>query len=106
MLSHKDWRPLLWAMVGLMAVGMAVSFFAWHRGDRDAGGGMMAGWTWMPFLFVMVLMMAFMLSMGGHSHGHVGPRDDALAVLDRRYAAGEITREECQRMRSDLERRP
>lgn len=106
MLDRKDWRPLLWAIVGLMAVAMIVSLVGWNSwGWSNGGYGMMGGWMWMPFLLVMVVMMFLMMSMGGHRHGEHG-HGDARSVLDRRYAAGELSREEYQRMRDDLERRP
>lgn len=110
MLDRKDWRPLLWAIVGLMALAMVVSLVGWNSwGWNNDGYGMMGGWMWMPFLLVMVVMMSFMMSMGhghgGHGHGGHGHGGDAKPVLDRRYAAGEISREEYQRMRDDLERR-
>lgn len=111
MLERRDWRLLLWAVVGLMAIAMAVSFVGWGAwGWHGTAGtdGMMGGWAWMPFLVLMVVMMFAMMSMGGHGHhGHAGhgAGDDARAILDRRYAAGEISREEYQRMRDDLERR-
>lgn len=109
MLDRKDWRPLLWALVGLMAVAMVVSLVGWNSwGWSNDGYGMMGGWMWMPLLLVMVVLMVVMMSMGGHHHGGHGehPHGDARSVLDRRYAAGELSRDEYQRMREDLERRP
>lgn len=110
MLERREWRPLLWAIVGLMAMAMVVSLVGWNTWDWNKDGdGMMAGWMWMPFLLVMLVMMFFMMSMGGHrhgDHGHGGHGGDARSVLDRRYAAGELTREEYQRIKDDLERRP
>lgn len=110
MLEGKDWRPLLWVIVGLMAFAMVVSFVGWSSwGWGNGGYGMMGGWMWMPVLLVMLIMMFFMMSHGGHGHGGHGGHGhegDARSVLDRRYAAGELSREEYQRMRDDLGRRP
>lgn len=108
MLERKDWRPFLWAIVGLMAVAVVVSLVGWNSwGWGHDGYGMMGGWMWMP---VLLVMMFFMMSMGGHgrgAHGHGGHAHDgdAQSVLDRRYAAGEISREKYQRIRDDLDRR-
>ena len=38
---------------------------------------------------------------GGHGRNH--REEKAREILDRRYAGGEISREEYQRMRKDLE---
>ena len=73
------------------------------------GPGM--GWMWIfPFLFFL-LMIAIMVSfwrrgvrlpwcgmMG--SHIHESPRQ----ILDRRYAGGEITKEQYDEMKRNLER--
>ncbi len=75
---------------------------------------MNGGWGWMPwgwifplfFLVLMVVFMAFMMRGGpmcGSSRKTPGPGETPREVLDRRYARGEITREEYQQMRKDLE---
>lgn len=63
------------------------------------------GWAAVALL-LMLLLTAGILRLGGGS-----PRaqedsdgDPALEILRHRYAAGEITREEYERMRRDLER--
>lgn len=110
MLEGRDWRTILWAIVGLMALAMVVSLVGENTWGWDGGYGMMGGWMWMPFLLVMLVMMFFMMGHHGHGHGGHGGHGgghggDARSVLDRRYAAGEISRDEYQRMREDLERR-
>ena len=79
---------------------------------------MNGGWGWMPwgwifpliFLVLMVVFMVFMMRGGmgggpmcGGSHKTPGAGETPREVLDRRYARGEITREEYQQMRKDLE---
>ncbi len=56
---------------------------------------------------VMVPMMWFgrgRWSHGFHSHDwwHAGDAEDARAILDRRYASGELTPERYQAMRAEL----
>lgn len=111
MLGRRDLRLLVWAVVGLMAVAMAVSFIGWSGGWHPDGYGMMGGWMWAPLVLLMMALMFAMMSMGGmhggHGHsGHGHGEDDARRILDRRYAAGELSREEYQRMRDEIERRP
>ena len=78
---------------------------------------MNGGWGWMPwgwifplfFLALMVVFLVFMMrgGLGGGPmcgpHRTSGPGETPREVLDRRYAHGEITREEYQLMRKDLE---
>lgn len=78
---------------------------------------MNGGWGWMPWgwifpLFFLVLMVVFLVfmvggGMGGGpmcgSHKTPGAGATPREELDRRYARGEITREEYQQMRKDLE---
>lgn len=88
------------------------------------GGGMMHGWDdgngWRPWQGFLA-MLATLLIVGGigaivwWAFGRAGePRaldsgqapgggDDARAILDARYARGELTREQYQQMRGDLE---
>ncbi|WP_291524520.1 SHOCT domain-containing protein [Acidithiobacillus sp.] len=75
------------------------------------------GWGWTPwmmifplfFLVLMVVFMVFMMrggmggAMGGGSHETPDSGETPREALDRRYARGEITREEYQQMRKDLE---
>jgi putative membrane protein len=79
---------------------------------------MNGGWGWMPwgwifpliFLVLMVVFMVFLMRggmgsgpMSGDSRKTLGSAETPQAALDRRYAQGEITREEYQQMRKDLE---
>ena len=92
----------------------------WH----DGGGG----WWWFIFpiifmVFIMIMMFWMMrgggpmgMMGGGHRHGTdgetagparssrdgSGPRETPLEVAQRRYASGEIRREEYERIRDDL----
>jgi putative membrane protein len=71
----------------------------WHYGP----GG------WFPFvwIFPMLFLLALVLLLGrrrpwwGERGGDSGP--SAREILDRRYARGEITREQYQQLRRDLE---
>lgn len=95
--------PLLWGtvMMGSMGSGM---MGGWGDGD---------GWSpWRGFLAMLstVLVVGGIVTIVWWAFGRAGgagppPRaeDDARAILDRRYARGEITREQYQQMRGDLE---
>jgi len=67
------------------------------------------GWWLMPILmivvmtFVMVLAMRATMPHGGGGMDHHDMPEDPIAIAARRYAAGEISRDEYLRVRTDLE---
>ena len=65
------------------------------------GGGMMFGWMfmWLPIV-VLVVLLVILLGKGGMRE-HKG---SAIEVLDKRYARGEISREEYLRMKGEIEK--
>jgi putative membrane protein len=90
------------------------------------GGGMMGwgmmgywgygpgfGWWWIPMaifwvliIIGIVLLVVWLLGQARARAGGPGPSGSrALDILRERYARGEITREEYERMRRDLEGR-
>ncbi|MDP9350664.1 MAG: SHOCT domain-containing protein [Chloroflexota bacterium] len=72
----------------------------------------MMGFGWSPLLFVLVLLVVLLVfgvwTTTGRDSAPAGshrPEEEGLLeILRRRYAAGEITREEYQQMRYDLMR--
>lgn len=81
----------------------------------DAWAGILfPWWGFLPLMMLgMGLMMWFMMrmmmmGMGGHDHtsGHADAPPtsrDARSILDERYARGELTPEQYQQMRRDIE---
>ena len=71
--------------------------------------GMWGGFMWMwifPLIFLIVLLILFFRRGGspmGGNHDVHGKEESARELLDRRYARGEITREEYQQMKNDFE---
>ncbi|MCE5360518.1 MAG: SHOCT domain-containing protein [Acidithiobacillus sp.] len=72
---------------------------------------MPSGWIFpLIFLVLMVVFMVLLMRGGmdgrpmcGGSHKTLGSAETPRETLDRRYAQGEITREEYQQMRNELE---
>lgn len=111
-LAKKRRGFLRWFFAGVFAilvVGLlAGMFFVFSR----AGPGPYYGWPLFPFgffLFLIGIFFVFRLAFWGWgwgrgyyrgSRGYSGP--DALEIVRRRYARGEITKEQYEQMRSDL----
>jgi putative membrane protein len=69
-------------------------------------GGFMGGpILWLILVVVLLLAVAGvgLRGRGGNEPGPVPPRETPLDILKRRYAAGEIDREEFERMKKELE---
>jgi len=64
-------------------------------------------WMWIfPLIFLVLFALFFFREPGWPMcgrHGRNERAENAREILDRRYTAGEINREEYQRMRKDLE---
>ncbi|MHB1591667.1 MAG: SHOCT domain-containing protein [Sulfuricella sp.] len=65
-------------------------------------------WMWIFPLIFLVVMLVFLFRGGGlpmcGGHETHGRREEsARELLDRRYARGEISREDYQQMKKDLE---
>lgn len=114
----EDRRPRqVWIAVGVAAlvvlVLLALPFLM--MGGFGGMGGMMGipamgiGWIVMV-LFVLLLVLGVValvawLARGAGTGDGRGGTDRPLDILQRRYARGEITREEYERTRADLEGR-
>ena len=68
------------------------------------------GFHWWMGIFPLLFMVVFVVFLFGAGrwmfsgrHMHEGHGNSAREILDRRYARGEIGKEEYQRMRKDLE---
>ncbi len=76
----------------------------WRGGTYVGGGG---GFTMLAFLAVLVvgvILLVRVLDPTSHQGASDGPRPETpLDSVRRRYAAGELTREQYEQMRRDLE---
>lgn len=72
----------------------------------DGGGGMFfgGGFMWIFWLLVIVVIVAAVKAMmGSNTQRDASEKDSALSILEKRYARGEIDREEYQEKRRELE---
>lgn len=95
--------PLIW-----------VSFWGWKDwGWHMMGPGMMGGFGWGWFIPILILLFLGLIiwaivtlvrgaSQSGNSDAVSSRSDSALEVLKARYARGEISQEEFERIKKDL----
>ena len=75
----------------------------WHMGD-GWGWWMGFGWIWMIILVAVIVWAVLRLTdRGGGRHEPLGPVEpSAREILERRYAAGELSDEQYEAMRRRL----
>jgi putative membrane protein len=67
------------------------------------GWGMGFGWIWMILFWGLVIAgIVYIVQAISRKAGQSGPEDTPLDILKKRYAKGEITKEEFDRMKEDL----
>jgi putative membrane protein len=111
-------EKLIWVLVGLVVVAVAISvalslLFPYYGGT---GGGSYYGMMGYPggYFYIMPVMAAigvvmvvvflyfFMEIFFPDRNGHYMERETPMDILKRRYANGDITKEEYEAMRKDL----
>ena len=73
-------------------------------------GNHMGGWWWLWMIFslffvaglILLIIVLVRLVQGPEKRYLPPPREDPLEILKRRYAAGEITREQFEQMKKGL----
>jgi uncharacterized membrane protein len=91
-------------LMGIVAAAMGLGVMNPFSGAIPVG---MAGMGVLMSLFwvvVIVVGVALGLSLLGRGTTRAAPTEDEFAVLRRRYAAGEIGKDEYERIRGDLTR--
>lgn len=110
--GNETGRVLLWIGLGVLAVLLLFTPFGWMWGGDwwDWFGG----FIWMMMLFPVILIVLIVVLIVAIANGSRRqaqppapafipvPQRNALEILERRYANGEVTRAEYLRMRGDL----
>lgn len=75
-----------------------------HWGNFGMGGwGMGFGWISMIIVWaVIILGVYYLIRLIAGGAKKEGPKETALDILKKRYARGEISKEEFDRMKDDL----
>jgi len=125
-MMSRDWlkRAVLFGLAVVTALFSSVNeIFAqssnypcWGMGPWMMGGawgwigGIFMMFFWILVLIAVVLLIRWLVTAGGNrtsvSHGPQTPHssvESALDILKKRYARGEITKEQFELMRRDLE---
>jgi len=72
-----------------------------HWGDY--GWGMGFGWLFMIIFWVLVILgVVYVIKLVGERARKEKREETALAILKKRYAKGEVTKEEFEKMKDDL----
>lgn len=95
--------PMLGGGMGMMGRGPGMMWGNGYSNGPVWGLWMVLGWLSMVAFWGAVILGVVLLTrlLTGRS---APSEDSALDILRRRYAAGEITREQFESMRTDLER--
>jgi uncharacterized membrane protein len=99
-------RNTAWLLVGAaLIIAFASSMWGGWNMNFMMGPGMMGGWMgpWMWIFWIAIACGAYLLITGspGFSRGRHG---GALAIAAERFARGEITSEEFEKIKESLER--
>jgi len=61
------------------------------------------GFGWIVLLIIIVVIVWVIFQFKGNIHGHYYKnRESSMDILKKRYAEGEISKEEFERMKKDL----
>ncbi len=109
------WVALLVIFLIVLFAGPFMFMGGWMMGPGMMGSGMMGwrgygygyGFNWLGALLQMILFLVFLglIAFGIYyliGRGKPTPSDRSLEILKERYAKGEISREEYDRMRQEL----
>ena len=106
--------PVFIALVSVLLAGAVYAqprgYNNWHYGPGmmwGAGSGWFGGISmllfWGLIIFVIIIAARWLIKSTGDRGNPGSPRSRPLDILKERYARGEITKEEYQSMRKDLE---
>jgi putative membrane protein len=103
----RPWPIFAIVFAAFLVIAIAGSFFFWHA-VTPAGSypPFPFFWIW-PFfaiLFVFFVARWFFWGWGWGWRGGYWQHSNAVAILEERYARGEITKEQFEQMKMDLEK--
>lgn len=117
-MTNRKTSTLLWLVIALVVSVAAMAIIgALTFSGTDTGYGMMGGgdWGWsMAFMAVpaVILILILIVAIGGLDERpayntypvYVPPQPSPLGILNERFARGEVSQEEYDRIRAKLDR--
>jgi putative membrane protein len=73
--------------------------YGWGYGPHMGFGGIFMGLFWVAVIIAIVYLVRYFVKTPA---GYRGSGETAMDILKKRYARGEITKEEFERMKQDL----
>lgn len=74
-----------------------------HWGNYGWGWGMGFGWIFMIVFWILIILgIVYLIKLIAGGTGREKTAETATDILKKRYAKGEITKEEFDRMKEDL----
>ena len=104
----KGWAWLIILILGIFVLVVTLPSML-YTGRYGGSHGMMGGWhmmgfggvfMWLIIILVVGLVIYFLLRETGSEKEKTG--DEAMEILKKRYARGEITKEEFEEMKKQL----
>ena len=110
-MSETTEKAAPWLILGLLALA-AFAFAGGMMGSSGAWPWWSVGWGWamglgmLAMMAIPVILLVFVVLALTQNRGPAPERrmEDARSIAERRYAQGEISREDFVRLRDDLAR--
>lgn len=106
--EKNDWsKQLIIVMIAVFMIVLLLFIFGFGRtGGGMMGGGMMGfGWLFMLLPVILLILLVFALTDRNSTPEFEPPyyvTESAMQALERRYASGEISREEYLGIKEDI----
>lgn len=83
-------------------------YWPWHMTEHGYGQGMTGFWCggflmWIIFIAIIAVLVYFILRISKHKETDELMSETPLHILKKRYARGEISKEEFDEMKKDIE---
>ena len=100
-------KQLIILLIAVSVIVILIFIFGFSgTGGGMMGGGMMGfGWLFMLMPVILIILLVFALTDRNSTSVHEPPyymTENAWQALERRYASGEISREEYLRIKKDI----
>ncbi len=71
--------------------------------DHMMGYGFMGGGMWLLWIVIAIVVVYFLIGPGRKNSPYTGGQEAPLDILKKRYAKGEIDKDEFEKLKKDIE---